>query len=504
MIDGGTLQIVIVGNGVEAASVAAALAAGLPKSRFSIACLPVATRSDDDEPVTATTPAVRNFHARLNIDDSAIARDCSGSFTLGVAYSGWSSSRPTYFLPYGDIGATFHGVSFHHLAARLRESGEAVQAGDFSLAVMLAQSGRFALPSNDARSILSSFGYGLHLPGAAYAALLLDVAQTNGVVLHAPGEPVELRRDHGNVEAALLSDGREIAGDLFIDATGPMALLGSAMSDTNTGTEDWTDTFGCDRILRVRCRTTSPPSPYSLVAAHACGWRTTVPADGELGEAFAYDSQSLSDEEAEAALLGELHGAPASPVSSAALISRRARLPWRGNCIAIGSAAGTPEPGQSSLELLHASIERLLQLIPVTIPAAIEAREYNRLTTQELDRARDMSAARFVLNGRDGEPFWDRVRAEPRSEELERKVTEFARRGRVPLADGDRRDEPEWAQLLDQLGVRQQRHDVLADAIPMHALRDFFARMRRALIEGAAGVPFHGDFLDGLRRKPAA
>jgi len=323
------------------------------------------------------------------------------------------------------------------------------------------------------------------------------------VLVQPPAELTDVRRnERGDISALLVRDGQEIAGDLFIDATGSAALLRSLLSVDDY--ENWTQYFGCDRLLRLRCSTTSPPSPYSHVAAHSCGWRTTVPAAGELAETFTYASDLMSEDEAEAALRDGLHGEPTSEPSSAPLTSRRVTTPWKGNCIAVGSAAGTPEPGQSSLELVHASIERLLQLIPVSMPAEIEAREYNRLTTQELDRARDVSAVRFLLNGRGGEPFWDRLRAHSRSEELDRKVTEFARCGRVPLADGDRRGEGEWAQVLNQLGLLQQRYDVLADTMPTGALTDLLRRMRRALVDAAAGVPFHGDYLEGLRRKPAA
>jgi len=504
MSDGGApLRIVIVGDGVTAASVAAALSTALPKSRYAIALLPIGKASNEDETVVATSPSVRNFHARLNLDEDTIVRTCSGSFTLGVAYAGWSAARPAYFLPYGDIGATLNGVPFHHQVARLRANGESIQPGDFSLAVILAQAGRFTLPARDQRSVLSTFGYGLHLPGPAYAAFLQDQARAMGATVHAPAGPVQLRRnEHNFIVAVLASDGREVAGDLFIDASGPPAVLMSASGES--GFEDWSSAFGCDRILSLRCRTTSPPSPYSLVAAHTRGWMTTVPANGELGETFAYASEFMSDDEARESLLEALHGTPASEVTVSPLSNRRALQPWSGNCIAVGSAAGTPEPGRSSLDLVHASIERLLQLIPVTMPAQVEAREYNRLTVQELDRARDMAGVRFQLNGRKGEPFWDRLRGQPRSGELGRKLAEFERRGRVPLVDGDRADEGEWALLLDELGIRPKRHDILADAIPLDALNERLLTMRKALIDAAAGVPPHGDYLDGLLRKHAA
>lgn len=495
-------RYVIAGAGVAAAMAALALASRLPPSSHSITVL-----CDGDGAgrnfgqIVATRPDVRRFHGDYAVNEDDLVRAGAASFTLGTAYSNWSASRPTYFLPYGDAGAAIGGVAFHLLAARLGAEGNKIALADYSVAAIMAQSGRFARPSDDPRSVLSTFTYGLHLDAGRYAEALFKLARERGAtVVQDSLRSVETA--DGRIEALHLASGERLAGQIFVDATGTRAALASGLQGGEF--ERWEDLLPFDRVVSAVTRVGAPPAPYAHVAANSCGWRMTVPAGSVVGEVLVYSSDLLSPEHAERMLLAKGTGEPITAPHHAAVIPG-SRRPWIGNCIAFGEAAVVAKPLHSvPMTLLQNGIERLLRLLPADREMEAEATEFNRAAALEAERARDLAILPYRLNGQRGEPLWDRLSEAPLSGELERKIGLYSSRGRVPLLDGDMLDEAEWAALFDGHGVIPERIDVLAKAIPLERLTAQLARMRQIMVQAIAPLPQHGDYLRQLSAKTVA
>jgi tryptophan halogenase len=175
------------------------------------------------------------------------------------------------------------------------------------------------------------------------------------------------------------------------------------------------------------------------------------------------------------------------------------RVPWNGNCIAVGASAAVVEPLHAvPASLLQNGIERLLGLLPASMDMEAEAKEYNRAAAEEIDRAHDLALLPYSLNGRLGEEAWDATRRPSPRGELERKIDLYRSRGRLPLLDGDLLDEAEWAVLFDGHGLVPSRTDALAEAIPLDRLKAQLARMRQIMIQAIAPLPLHGDYLRRL------
>lgn len=491
------LRIAIVGDGIDAAVTAATLARFLPKHRFALTAVPGPV--DQQEPfgaVEATLPSVRHFHGQLGLEEADLIAKRGASFTLGNAYSGFSRGRPAYFVPHGDIGAALNGVAFHHLAARLRATGAEVRLSDYSLATLLAQAGRFTQPSDDPRSPLSTYTYGLHLPSAEYQAVLWRSAERDGIDRRAARlRAVEFTAE-GAIGSVTTDDGSKLSADFFIDATASEAALVSAMP--GSGFDSWKQWLPCDRSVTITAPTEIPAAPYALAQALECGWRRTVPAQGVVSDTIVYSADHGSAE-----TIDQLVG-NSGDEHHAAFEQGRQNQPWLHNCLAIGEAAAVLEPLHPRRhDLLIKGVERLLKLLPSGMPAAIESREYNRLTTQELDRARDFAILRYQIAGAHG-TLWDAARAADPPEALASKLTAFGTRGRLPMLDGDGEEEESWALVIGENGIQPSRYDVLADAAPLPALQQQFARMRETLIRAAAAQPKHGDYLESIRAKAAA
>jgi tryptophan halogenase len=474
----GRFRIVILGDGIAGWASAAMLARALPPSRYSLSLVPTGTPDDSLGPfgdVEGTLSSIRGFHLRLGLDEEILVRRCDATFALGIAYSGWSSAAPTSFLPFGDVGAPVGGIPFHQLAGRVRASGEEVRFGNFSVATIAAQMGRFAPPSNDASSVLSTYGYGLHLPLGRYAQMLRELAFGGGVRVAGSAFVAAELDEQGDLAALRLASGDSVPGELFIDASGPSSLLGEGA--LAGGFESWRSWLPCDRASASRSATAVPPAPYSHIEAGAAGWRRVLPHNGGVDELLVSCS-SFAD----------------GP--GVAFEAGRRKRPWTRNCVAVGAAAATVEPLRStSLDVVYRALARLLRLFPDSRRASTEAAEYNRETNEELDRLRDWLILPYKLNGRRGEPFWDALRDMAVPDALARKIALYQSRGRVPLLDGDMFEEAEWAAAFDALGVQPRRYDARADALPLDRIQHHFASIRSIMLESAASLPSHRDHL---------
>jgi tryptophan halogenase len=463
-------SIGIVGSGVAGWMAALVLSRALPG-----ACIDLIETEGPDwslgpfGPAEVSLPDFPFWLADHGVDENALLGAARGSFALGTAFSGWAGPEADWFLPFGTIGAPLAGTPFHQIAARLRAAGQKLRLADFSLAAIAAASGRFARPSGDPRSILSSYGYGLHLDRAGLAEMLRTAS---GI---APAGTFRAFAD-GKVT---LQDGGTVIADLWLDCTGPAALLAGAGE-----WESWAEWLPCDRVVESWNPAEGVPPPYGHAGAFEAGWQRTVPLVGGQGGALFYASAHL----------------PAQPGAVSFAQGRRAQA-WRGNIVALGAAAALVEPLHGwNLALLQNALTRLIGLLPAA-PDGPEPAEYNRLTAEEADRVRDFAILHYKTNGRAGDPLWDAARAAAVPASLQHKLDLYASRGRVPLYDEELFEAEDWIAVLDGQGVRPRRHDALADAIPEEVLTQHAGHIRALILDAVRAMPHHGATLrsEGLQ-----
>ncbi|MDB5703405.1 MAG: Tryptophan halogenase [Sphingomonas bacterium] len=490
--------VAILGGTVAGWMAAATLARRLPRQRYRVVIVETAQDGDGlgDFGTTLTAlPSIRPFHESLGIDENLLLRAARGSFALGVAFAGWAARDTAAFLPFGAVGAPLGPAAFHQLLTRLRQEGRSIRATDYSIAAIAAQAGRFARPSGDARSVLSQYAYGLHIDSWGYLAAMRATAEAHGARVAAAPFQRALRGGSGDIAALELATGEIVSALLFVDATGASALLSGAA--LGVGFESWRHWLPCNQAIAARVPDPSDPPPFGQVEALASGWRSMTPLAGDVGQLSCTSSAFDVTDGVEGP--GIRSGEAPHRI---AFENGRRIAPWHRNCVAIGAAACVLEPLHPvALQLVQSALARLVTLFPNAAEAPVEAGEYNRMTINEAESARDFLIAQYATNGRTGEVFWDAVRSAPPPEHLAYKLALFASAGRMPMYDDEVFEEADWIALLDAQNVRPRRHDALAGGVPIERIEQHLARLREAIIAGVKTMPPHGEY---LRRAHAA
>src|SRR3569832_965494 len=206
--------------------------------------------------------------------------------------------------------------------------------------------------------------YAYHFDAALYAAYLRTYAESRGV-RRREGKVVDvsLRGEDGCIAAVTLGSGERIAADFFIDASGLRGLLiGAALG---VRYEDWSRWLPCDRAVAVPCARVGAVTPYTISSARPAGWQWRIPLQHRVGNGYVYCSQFVDDGEAADTLLGSLEGAALAEPRLLRFTTGRRQQFWSRNCVAIGFAAGSMEPLEStSIQLIQTALARLIEMCP--------------------------------------------------------------------------------------------------------------------------------------------
>lgn len=486
-------SVAIVGDGVEAWMVAAALVVAFG-GRLTVQIVTQSLHSTAREETNAesTLPPLRAFNTLLGIDEDHLIRACAGTFKLGTEFVDWREGG-NYIQPCGEFGATLGGVAFHQYLTKVRSAGCAVRPEEYCLAAIAARAGCFTRPGQDPSSVESTMTYALHLDRARYREQLMDVAHRHGIsmVRGAPGEVV--LGQNGHITALMLQGGERIEADLFVDASGDEArLIGTALG---VPFEDWSDVLPCSRHVCARGEQKQLGAPLTRVEAAKFGWMTRVPLQGNTACGYTYDPALLDDESAAGALLDWMEVGPDTSVVFRSAKPGRRVAPWQGNCVAIGTAAGFIEPLDSTaLHLTQSMIVRFLSLFPTRTPD-VEPREYNRLCGKELERARDLAIAHYATARRTDSELWRRRGSAAIPEPLAYKMAQYASRGKLVSYDQEPIPEAAWLSLYLGQGIWPKRCEALAEAADLGSVRQQLSRVRAAVEQAANAMPPHAAYI---------
>lgn len=222
-----------------------------------------------------------------------------------------------------------------------------------------------------------------------------------------------VERGPQGIAAILLTDGRRLAADFFIDASGFRSeLLGRTLEEPFIS---FASSLYCDRaIVGGWDRTDEPILPYTTAETMDAGWCWQIEHEKLVNRGYVYCSSAISDDEARAEF--ERKNPKAKTWSHAVKFkSGRYRRGWVDNVVAMGNAGGFVEPLEATaLMLLCANCQTLVPILRASnlSPTPTMRKMYNDFFAQSWDEIRNFLSIHYRFNTRLDTPFWQQCRAD--------------------------------------------------------------------------------------------
>ncbi|MDX1499285.1 MAG: tryptophan halogenase family protein [Woeseiaceae bacterium] len=485
-------KLVIVGGGT-AGWMAAALLSRLLGTRLDIELV-------ESEAIgiigvgEATIPPIQTVNAALGLDEAEFLRETKASIKLAIRFENWRVPGEGYFHTFGAPGRSQAFCHFHHFWVRAKQAGDASSIWDYDLNYLCATAGKFAkLQANDP---IWEMQYAYHFDASLYGQYLRRYSEARGVrrIEGLVGE-VRLDPESGHVAALVLEDGREIAGDFFVDCSGGRGLL--IRQALGVEYEDWGRWLPCDRAMAVPSERFEKTLPYTRSIAHSAGWQWRIPLQHRNGNGLVYSSSHYSDDEAADILLNNLDSEALAEPKVIPFRTGRTEKQWHRNVVAVGLSSGFLEPLEStSIHLIQTAITRLITFFPhAGVSQALED-EYNRQSRAEFEYIRDFIIMHYHLNERDDSEFWRDVREMQVPERITEKMALFRESGVVTNDHMDIFLEPSWLQVMLGQGIMPEDYHPLADTLTEEQLADKLEKTRQTKMQPLDRIPAHDDFLE--------
>lgn len=475
-------RIVVAGDGQVGLLAAIAMRRAMPGCEVVIVTAPSAPEDLADRAATAT-PFTNRLHDRLGIAEEALILQAGGSHRLVTRLFNWGGEGSHGAVPYG---ATHAAALSGFAQAWGGDAGPGKGAlPGVSLAEVLAESGRFAVPAPDRVTPISHVEYALRWHPAAYRELLIGHARQLGVA-YVSSPVAELDIGEGAVlRSVTAANGQRIEADFYLDCSGYRARLLSGLP--GYASEDWSS-----ELPPVDVHRAAPEQPMAALED-----RISLLEDGWLSELAGRDGLQLDfaapldlpPEKVRAALGAEIAG-------HVEIRPQRAHKAWIGNVVAIGDAAACLHPLLGlPLDLAHRQIDLLLEMLPGRVVEKAERLEYNRRAALIADSARDCQAA-FYAAPRARQIFG----ATSPSDRLDATLDQFRRRGRIPLWEEAPFLKQELAALFRALGLGEGSMPIAHSLDPDAAAREFAEKARAAV----AFAPPYAQWLSSIVQRASA
>ena len=440
----------------------------------------------------ATLPHLKFFNQTLGIDEFDFMAKTRATIKLGIEFVDWGQKGDSYIHPFGDYGISNDGIGFHHFWRKF--SNELGPICDFSFPVVAARMGKFAPPSADPSSVLSTFRYAYQFDATQYAPYLRRIAEKRGAK-RIEGHVVRSHLNQaGDIHSIVLEDGQEIIGDFFVDCSGFRGLL--IEEALRTGYEDWTHWLPCDRAVAAACRHEGPLLPYTRATARESGWQWRIPLQHRTGNGYVYSSNFLSEQRAYDQLVQSLEGPLLSEPKLLHFKTGKRKTIWNRNCVAIGLSGGFLEPLEStSIYLIQQGITYLIKMLQGAGRPATARYEYNRMMDLEFERIRDFLVLHYVATERQDSEFWRHMNALSLPSSLQEKMALFRAAGRVQTYDYGLFLEPSWLAVYLGQGIYPADYDPRVDQFSDSEVLTRLKGLKDHIETAAKRFPAHKDWI---------
>lgn len=370
-----------------------------------------------------TWPTLRTTLSRMGVSETDFVRECDAAFKQGARFARWTTGRADdgYYHPlmlpqnFGQVNLAPHWLA---------------DQTDESFCDNVCAQGRICDDGLAPKTIATAeydglANYAYHLDAGKFAPFLQKHCCEKLGVRHVLADVEHVKmKDDGDIRAVGTAQAGEIEGDLFVDCTGFKALLISGAM--NVPFRDCGDVLFCDTALAMQIPYDLPDDPiasHTVSTAQSAGWIWDIGIQTRRGIGHVFSSSHITDEQAERELRAYI--GPAADRLDARKIKIRSghrETFWKGNCVAVGLAAGFLEPLEASAIVL---VELSAKIIAEQMPACREvmdivASRFNATTQYRWGRIIDFLKLHYALTQRTDSDFWrDNRRKESIPERLQ-------------------------------------------------------------------------------------
>jgi tryptophan 7-halogenase len=250
--------------------------------------------------------------------------------------------------------------------------------------------------------------HAFHLDNPKLVAALEVFARERGIEI-IDGMVEGAQRGPVGISAVILQDGRKLAADFFIDASGFRSeLLGRTLEEPFISYS--ASLFNDRAMVGSWPRTDEPILPYTTAETMDAGWCWQIEHVDEINRGYVYSSSAISDDEARAEFQRKN---PKVQIRDRIVKFRtgRYRRGWVDNVMAIGNACGFVEPLESSaLMVVCWQCETFVELVNfVGITPSVQEL-FNTKWAATWDELRDFLTIHFSCNTRFNTPYWEHCR----------------------------------------------------------------------------------------------
>lgn len=486
-------HIVIVGGGTSGWMTAAALAHQFRATSVEIT-LVESSQIGTIGVGEATIPTLRRFYQQLGLTDLEVLKNSAATCKLGIEFIDWFKKGTSFIHPFGIYGQSTPEVDFHHYWMKAKEYGDSSKLQQYSLGVQLAKNNKFMLPAQSPESQLEIFDWALHFDSALFAQLMQSKAISNGVN-HIDGkiQKVTTEADQA-IRSLVLTCGKELLGDLYVDCSGFNALL--IQNAQKTGYQDWSEWLFCDSAVAVQSEYSKNPLARTQSVAHEAGWQWKIPLQHRQGNGHVYSSQYIDKTNATETLLNHIDGSVLHEPRHFSFTPGRANKAWNQNCVAIGLSAGFLEPLEStSIALVQTAIEKLTALTKDGYFSDQIVDKFNDATIHEYERVRDFIILHYKLNQREDSNFWQDCQKMAIPDSLQEKLNYYLNTGNIQRLNWEIFGKDSWLAILDGFEVYPAAYDQKTNNMKQQYLIDNLAYMKRRISKTVDSAKNHGEFL---------
>lgn len=359
----------------------------------------------------ATIPSMRHLLSVVGVDEIDFMEATQASFKQSIKYVNWVNNDSSFY---------------HHPFSRLtpqpidnsadlwlKSNQEIPFMETCSIQPLVCEMGLAprALGQVGNKAPLQ---YAFHMNAQKFADYLTDFSVERGVT-HVRANLVDVTmaaEDH--IQSITLDNGDTLEADLFVDCTGFKAKL--IEEKLKVGWEDCSQWLICDRAITMHVPyDTHYPGmvrPYTTATALSNGWVWDIPMADRRSIGYVHSSKHISEEDAKAELF-KYQGKNCEnlPTRTIKFKVGRRHTPWKGNCIAIGLAAGFVEPLESTgLYLSDLGVVTLAEHFSFKDGHnELMATRYNRILANRYYEILDFINMHYCMTQRSDTEFWKEI-----------------------------------------------------------------------------------------------